>query len=96
MEETCTIVREKYRGSDIYFINSSYLPQKSFDMKNITTRQVINILIIIVMLIFVGQNLEPVEVKFLVFPLTMPKVILITIIFLIGYLVAVFSRKSSK
>ncbi len=65
-------------------------------MKNITTRQVVNILLIIILLIFVGQNFEPIRVKFLVFGFEMPLVILITVIFLIGYLVAVFSRKSPK
>lgn len=65
-------------------------------MKNITTRQVINIILIIILLIFVGQNLEQIRVKFLVFGFEMPLVILITVVFLIGYLVAVFSRKNSK
>jgi len=65
-------------------------------MKNITTRQVVNILLIIVLLIFVGQNLEQIRVKFLVFGFEMPLVILITVVFIIGYLVAVFSRKSTK
>ena len=64
-------------------------------MKNITFKQVINIVLIVLLLVFVGQNLEQISVRFLFFGFSMPLVILIAVVFLIGYLVAVFSRKKS-
>ena len=57
-------------------------------MKNISTRQIIDIVLLILLLIFIGQNLESVKVKFIVFGFEMPLVILIAIVFFIGYYTA--------
>ena len=61
-------------------------------MKNITTRQIIDLILITILLIFIGQNLESVRVKFLVFGFELPLVILIAGTFFIGY----FTAKSFK
>jgi len=63
---------------------------------NITFRQVINILLIVLLLIFVAQNLEQIKVSFLFFGFSMPLVILIAVVFLIGYLSGVWTRKPPK
>ena len=57
-------------------------------MKNISTRQIIDIVLLILLLIFIGQNLESVKVKFIAFGFEMPLVILIAIVFFIGYYTA--------
>ena len=62
-------------------------------MKNISTRQIIDIVLLILLLIFIGQNLESIKVKFIVFGFEMPLVILIAIVFFIGYYTAkVFNK----
>jgi len=62
-------------------------------MKNITTNQIINILLIVVLLLFIGQNLDMVKVRFLFFGFELPLFILIAIVFVIGYYTAVAFRK---
>jgi uncharacterized integral membrane protein len=62
-------------------------------MKNLTTNQIINIVLIIVMLLFIGQNLEMVKVRFLFFGFELPLFILIAIVFFIGYYTAIAFRK---
>jgi uncharacterized integral membrane protein len=62
-------------------------------MKNLTTNQIINILLIVVLLLFIGQNLDMVKVKFLFFGFELPLFILIAIVFLIGYYTAIVFRK---
>jgi uncharacterized integral membrane protein len=57
-------------------------------MKNITNRQIIDIALIVLLLIFIGQNLESVKVKLLMFGFELPIVILIAIVFFIGYFTA--------
>jgi uncharacterized integral membrane protein len=57
-------------------------------MKNVTTRQIIDIILIVLLLIFIGQNLESVKVKFLMFAFELPLVILIAVVFFIGYYTA--------
>lgn len=63
----------------------------------ITIRQVINIILIILLLTFTLQNFESVTVKFLFFGFQLPLVILIVIVFFIGFLIAknlkIFKRK---
>ena len=63
-------------------------------MKNISTRQIIDIVLLILLLIFIGQNLESVKVKFIAFGFEMPLVILIAIVFFIGYYTAKAFNKS--
>ena len=62
-------------------------------MKNISFRQIIDIVLIVLLLIFVGQNLESVKVKFLFFGFELPLVILITSVFFIGFYTAKTFRK---
>ncbi|KAF5071237.1 hypothetical protein DSECCO2_214090 [anaerobic digester metagenome] len=66
-------------------------------MKSITTKQIINISLIILLLIFTFQNLANVQVKLLFFGFELPLVILIIIVFFMGYFTArVFNRKKDK
>lgn len=62
-------------------------------MKKLTTNQIINILLIVILLLFIGQNLDMVKVKFLFFGFELPLFILIAIVFLIGYYTAIVFRK---
>lgn len=65
-------------------------------MKNITTRQVIDIILILLLLIFVVQNIETVKIKFLLYALDLPFIILIVIVFFIGFYTAkVFNLKDN-
>ncbi|MBW6492238.1 MAG: DUF1049 domain-containing protein [Lentimicrobium sp.] len=54
-------------------------------MKKLSTRQIVIISLIGLLLLFILQNLEVVRVKFLVFGFQLPLVILIIIVFLIGF-----------
>jgi uncharacterized integral membrane protein len=65
-------------------------------MQKLTTKQYINIALILLTLVFVGINIEPVRVSFLFFGIDMPLIILMAVLFFIGYLVAILSRKSEK
>jgi len=58
------------------------------EMKNISTRHIIDILLLLILLVFIGQNLESVNVKFLLFGFELPLIILITIVFIIGFYTA--------
>lgn len=57
-------------------------------MKNISIRQIIDIILLVLLLVFIGQNLESVKVKFLAFGFELPLFILIAIVFFIGYFTA--------
>jgi uncharacterized integral membrane protein len=57
-------------------------------MQNITPGQIINIILIVILLVFVGQNLEAARLKFLFFAFEMPLIILIATVFFIGYFTA--------
>jgi uncharacterized integral membrane protein len=63
-------------------------------MKNVSTRQIIDIVLIVLLLVLIGQNLESVKVKFLMFAFELPLVILIAIVFFIGYFTAKAFTKS--
>lgn len=66
-------------------------------MKNISTKQVIDIVLIILLLIFIGQNLESVRVRFLFIGFNLPLVILITLVFFIGFYTAkAFEKKKEQ
>jgi uncharacterized integral membrane protein len=62
-------------------------------MKNLATRQIIDIALIILLLIFIGQNLESVKVTFLFLGFELPLFILILIVFFIGYYTAKVFQK---
>ena len=67
---------------------------KIFEKINLTPGMIINIILIAILLIFVGQNLQDTRVKFLVFGFDLPLIIIIAIAFAIGYFTAkAFSRK---
>jgi uncharacterized integral membrane protein len=71
--------------------------KQQLGMKNITVKQIINISVIIILLIFSFQNLDSVKVKLLFFAFELPLVILIAIVFFVGYFTArVFHHKKGK
>lgn len=51
-------------------------------MRSLST--VLSVLLLVAMVIFAVQNLESVDVQFLVFALKMPKILLILLVFLFG------------
>ncbi|MBL8823714.1 MAG: DUF1049 domain-containing protein [Planctomycetia bacterium] len=51
-------------------------------MKRIST--LLSVVLLVVMVIFAIQNLESVDVQFLVFSLSMPKILLILLVYLLG------------
>ncbi|HDR52576.1 MAG TPA: LapA family protein [Mariniphaga anaerophila] len=68
-----------------------------FEKINLTPKQVLNIFLIIVLLIFISQNLEMVRVKFLFFKFELPIIILIGLVFFIGFFTAhVFNQNKQK
>jgi len=67
---------------------------KFLEKFNLTPKQVFDILLLTILIIFIGQNVESVKVKFLFFGLEVPLIIIIVISFLIGFYTSkVFSRK---
>jgi len=54
--------------------------------KKISIRQVIDIALIIILLIFIAQNLESINVKFLFLAFELPLIIIIASVFIIGFL----------
>lgn len=65
-------------------------------MKKLTLGQYINIAIIILVLIFIGQNLEIYPVKFLFFTFSLPLIIIISGCLLLGYVTALIMRKNGR
>lgn len=65
-------------------------------MNNISIKRIIDISLIVLLLIFIIQNFGSVMVKFLVFGFQLPLIILIAVVFLIGFFTArVFFNKNS-
>jgi len=62
--------------------------------KNITKG--INISLLVLLLIFVLQNLEATKVKFLFFGFELPLIVLIFIVFFMGFFTAVSFRKEGN
>jgi uncharacterized integral membrane protein len=56
----------------------------------------INISVLILLLIFVLQNLEATKVKFLFFGFELPLIVLIFIVFFTGFFTAISFRKEEK
>lgn len=54
--------------------------------KKIGIRQVVDIALIIILLIFIAQNLESINVKFLFLAFELPLIIIIASVFIIGFL----------
>jgi uncharacterized integral membrane protein len=65
-------------------------------MKKLTTAQIINIALIVLLLIFIGQNLASIPVKFLFFEFELPLIIVILSSVLFGYVTAMVMRKSNR
>ena len=65
-------------------------------MKKLTTPQIINIALIVLVLIFIGQNLESIEVRFLFIPFRLPLIVIILGSVLFGYVTALVLRKSNR
>ncbi|NCB67274.1 MAG: DUF1049 domain-containing protein [Bacteroidia bacterium] len=65
-------------------------------MKKLTARQIVDIVLIVLLLIFAGQNVAPVHLNFLMFGFDLPLIILIAFVFFIGYLTAMLFRRSDK
>ncbi len=65
-------------------------------MKKLTARQIVDIVLIVLLLIFAGQNVAPVHLNFLMFGFDLPLIILIAFVFFIGYLTAMLFRRPDK
>lgn len=65
-------------------------------MKKLTARQIVDIVLIVLLLIFAGQNVVPVHLNFLMFGFDLPLIILIAFVFFIGYLTAMLFRRPDK
>lgn len=52
---------------------------------NLTPRQIIDIVLLVILLVFIGQNIESARVKFLFFKFEIPLIILIFIVFFLGF-----------
>ena len=68
--------------------------KKLFEKINLTPRQVLDIVLIALLLLVIGQNLQNAEVKFLFFGFELPLIIIIAVSFFIGFFTAkAFSKK---
>ncbi|MCS6916595.1 MAG: hypothetical protein RMK52_04070 [Chitinophagales bacterium] len=65
-------------------------------MKNITISQVLSIILLVLLAIVIIQNWDTVEVKFLMFGLKMPMVILLILVFAAGYLSSSLVRRKAS
>jgi uncharacterized integral membrane protein len=66
-------------------------------MRKISFRQIIDIILILLTLIFVGQNLESVMVRFLFIKFNLPLMIIIAFVFFTGFFTAkVFTGKKGE
>ncbi|MBP7496230.1 MAG: DUF1049 domain-containing protein [Bacteroidales bacterium] len=57
-------------------------------MERVNIKLIINIVLILVLLIFIGQNVESIRVKFLFFSFELPLIVLIGSVFFIGFFTA--------
>ena len=61
---------------------------------HLSPKQVINIFLLVVLLIFIGQNVHSVSIKFLLWRLEMPVIIIILASFFMGFYTSrAFSKK---
>ena len=66
-------------------------------MKNLTTRQIINIVLIILTLIIVAQNLDSIRINFLFIKFNLPLIVIIAFAFFTGFFTAkVFWTRKPK
>ncbi len=80
------------------FIRLICQKQKAMEsLKKLTTKQIINIILIILLVVFVLSNMKPVPIGFFYDIIEIPLVILITFVFFIGYFVGkTFTKKDCK
>jgi uncharacterized integral membrane protein len=57
-------------------------------MKKLTTKQIIDIVLIFLLLIFAAQNVTPVKLNFLFFGFDLPLIILIAFTYFVGFFTA--------
>ncbi len=62
-------------------------------MQKLTTTQIINLFLLLLLIIFIGQNLETIGVKFLFFQFNLPLIVIILVCLLIGYVSGIFFGK---
>jgi uncharacterized integral membrane protein len=65
-------------------------------MQKLSTGQIINIILILLVIIFIGQNLQTIEVKFLFFNPELPLIVIILLCLVLGYVSAIFLGKKKK
>jgi uncharacterized integral membrane protein len=65
-------------------------------LKDIKPKMWINILLIILLLVFILQNLDTHYVKFLFIQFNLPIFVIIAVSFLVGYLTAIFASPGSR
>ena len=58
---------------------------KLFDAINLTPKQIVSIILLILLIAFVGQNIDNVPINFLAWTFNLPLIILILITFFIGF-----------
>ncbi len=68
--------------------------KRFFEKTNVTIKQVIDILLITLLIVFIAQNVESVNVKFLFLDFDLPLIVIVAIAFFIGFFTSkVFSKK---
>lgn len=67
---------------------------KFFDTINLTPKQLVNIILLIVLIAFIGQNIDNVPINLLIWTFNLPLIIIILITFFIGFFTkAVFANR---
>lgn len=59
-------------------------------MQKLTIGQVINIALILLVIVFIGQNLDSIAVRFLFFEFKVPIIVIILLCLVLGYVSAIF------
>lgn len=68
-----------------------------FEKINMTPKRAADLLLIVLLIVFVAQNLENVKVRFLFFGFELPLIVIIAITFFIGFFTSkVFSTKKKN
>ena len=65
-------------------------------MQKLSTGQIINIILILLVIIFIGQNLQTIEVNFLFFKPELPLIVIILVCLVLGYISAIFLGKKKN
>lgn len=68
-----------------------------FEKINMTPRQVVDLFLIALLIVFVAQNVESVKIRFLFFGFEAPLIVIIAITFFIGFFTSkAFSKKKKN